>query len=278
MYYFKLLFIINIVILLLFEVNIKSIYLTCIVVRINNPTSSQISRYLKWRRFFPSRFNFYLLSMKNINLSKSSMINVVVSFDEIKYKYPNISKLKGSCKNFNTPQSISWISHSESLIVFYKKIKLKHDYMWIIEQDVGFVGNLYNFIKIYENNKKDLITFGFRKITPKWLWFYCATEKYITRRYNCFNDSYGYSNREYIQRWSKLYIKEMMNDLQNNYHSQTESSTMELIFYHNLSYELIPKKFIGYPCFATKSLTEFQWLNISYNKRNSNKFFHPLKF
>lgn len=279
---FNIFLLINIVlvIMMIFVINVESISISCIVIRINNPTSKQVFRYLKWRKYFPVSFNFYLLSMKKMNrslLTRINMINVVVSFSEIKLVYPNITKLKGNCSNFKNSKLLSWISHSESIILFYKKLKLKYDYIWIIEQDVGFLGNLYDFVKLYEYNKKDLITIGVGKSTDRWVWYNCATDKYISRRLKYFNSNYGYVNRENIQRWSKLYIAKMMIDLQRDYHSQTETSTIELVFYHNLSYEIIPMKFIGYMS-AGKSLTESKWINISNNKRNYNKFFHPLKF
>lgn len=272
---------VNLIILFLLKLHSKIYHLYCIVIRINDPTTKQILRYLKWKKYFPSNIHFFLLSMKMINnslINISTIINVVVSFNEIELFYSNITKLKGNCSNFRSSRLLSWISHSESITLFCKKLKIKYKYIWIIEQDVGYVGDLYKFIKLYDNNRKDLITTGVGRITTRWIWYNCATTNYLTRRNLYFNNSYGYSNREYIQRWSKLYISKMMIDLQNNYHSQTETSTIELVFYHNLSYEIIPYRFIGNPMYSCKSLTEKKWINISKNKRNNNKFFHPLKF
>lgn len=255
--------------------------LSCVIVRIKKPTRIQILRYQKWRKYFPYYFKFYLLSMEKMNCSlitNFDIINIVVLFDEIKMYYPYITRLKGNCSSYKSSRLLSWISHSESLILFYKKISMKYDYVWIIEQDVGFLGNIFNFIKHFNNNDKDLITIGVGKVTSKWVWFNCATEQYINRRNYFFKYSYGYSNREYIQRWSRLYFTKLMLDLQNNFHSQSETSTIELVFYHNLSYGLIPNRFIGSPLYAGRSITKLRWKNISHYKGNFNKFYHPLKF
>lgn len=281
-FHFFVLYNITFIVLFFLRMNIKSNITYCLVIRVNYPTTKQVLRYLKWRKYFPSNFNFYLLLMKNINYSLLTTIKTIhivsITFNKIKSNYPNILNLKGNCSSFKSSKLLSWISHSESLILFYKSLKVCYQYIWIIEQDVGFVGNLYNFIKQYDKQKSDLITIGVGKITNKWVWFNCATEKYIIRRSNLYRNNCGYSNREYVQRWSKLYIANMMIDLENGYHSQTETSSIELVFYHNLTYEVIPNRFIGSPLCAGRSISEDKWINISFNNQNSNKFFHPLKF
>lgn len=254
---------------------------SCIVIRISDVTYEQIHRYNMWLHYFPQEFKFYFLSMRVTNISyisNSKIEQIVVSYNDILYSFPNIMKLNGNCSTFKSFNLISWISHSESIILFYKKIKMKYKYIWIIEQDVGYTGNLYRFIKLYDNNNNDLITFNVGKKNNKWVWFYCATDKYIRRRMLFFNDSYGYANREYVQRWSDVYISKISSDLFSHYHSQSESSSIEAVFYHNLTYEEIPKKYIGSPLCAGKSITQNKWKSILSNKSKSNKFFHPLKF
>lgn len=264
----------------IYKFNIENKFNTCLVIRINNPTIQQLHRYSRWRKMFPDYFHFYILSMQSINSSFiiSNIKVLVVTFNDIILSYPNIRKIKGSCATFKSPNLLLWISHTESLILFSMKLKIKYDYMWIIEQDVGFVGNLFLFITKYRYSNRDLITYGKKKIDNNWIWYKCATQKYILRRNIFFNSKFGYKNTEYIQRWSKKYIKFMKIDLDNNYHSQTESSTIEIVYYHNLTYDLIPKHFIGSPMYAGKSLSKNSWKMIMENKNNENKFFHPLKF
>lgn len=256
-------------------------YKSCIVIRISDATNQQIIRYLTWKKQFPIHFHFYLLSLKRTYyslLNKSGIKIINIKFKDIVMSYPNIFKLNGNCKHFKSFKLLSWISHSESLILFYKRLKIKYRYIWIIEQDVGFVGNLFKMISVYKNNIADLITIGAGRMNDKWVWFNCATVNYLKRRKQNFIENYGYTNREYIQRWSQLYIRKMMQDLEYSYHSQTESSTIELVFYHNLSYQLINQKYLGLPLGSGKSITQESWKFISNNKNNSYKFFHPLKF
>lgn len=252
----------------------------CIVIRIYKPTYSQLKRYNRWKSTLPNYYTFYLLSMEKINLSvyNNSMKNMVVSFDDVKRVYPSIFKIKGNCSTFKSPKLLSWISHTESLTIFYNNIKIKYKYVWIIEQDVGYTGMLYDFLKKYELNNKDFITLTINKITPNWVWYYCSTNKYIKRRKKFFKNNYGYSNREYVQRWSITYFIKISYDLKNYYHSQSETSSIETVFYHNLSYEIVSKNYIGSPLSAAKSLTNEQWISISKKKEKRNKFYHPLKF
>lgn len=275
--------IISISILLLYFNSLSAYFplYSCIVIRVNHPSNKQIKRYLHWKKYFPQNCHIFLLSTSYINnslLNISKIKLVVVTFKEIFNYYPNIKHLKGNCSSFKTPRLLLWVSHTESIIILYNKLKFKYNFVWIIEQDVGYVGNLFKFINMYRNDDSDLITFGVGKINPKWIWFNCATEQYLKRRREYFKYNYGYANRECVQRWSKKYINELQRDLYNNFHSQTETSSIELVFYHNLSYSTIPYKYIGYVYNAGKSLTENQWINITKTKDNKNKLFHPLKF
>lgn len=256
-------------------------YNSCIVIRVNKPTIKQIERYINWRKSFPNYYHFYILSMQvgyNFTKTNSKMKEIVVTFKEVLNKYSKIKTLKGNCSKFKSPKLLSWISHSESLIVFKNKLSFNYDYIWIIEQDVGFVGNLYNFISKYNKNERDLITTGNKTVNEEWVWLSCATKKYLSRRLNFFHSNLGYFNREYIQRWSNKYFSYMMRDLDNEYHSQSETSTIEIIYYYNLTFEIIPKSNIGSPMCAGESITEIKWFNITNNIYNINKFFHPLKF
>lgn len=283
MRYYDIIIIVNVSFLLYFynTLSLYNILFSCIVIRIDNPSTKQIMRYIKWKEYFPHYYHFFLLSKNNIinpQLNRSKIKLITVSFKEILNKYPNMKKLKGNCSSFRSSKLLLWISHTESIIIFYNKLKIKYNFIWIIEQDVGYVGNLYKFINMYKNNVNDLITFGVGKVNSKWVWFNCATEQYLKRRQLFFKYNYGYANREYVQRWSKIYINKLKNDLKNSFHSQTEASSIELIYYHNLSYSTIPRKFIGYKFMAGKSLTEKQWINITKTNDNKNKLFHPLKF
>lgn len=272
-------YIVILILIFVYRINVYICYnLSCIVIRINEVTIEQMQRYFQWIDCFPQNYNFYLLSMRKVNISKNNIQNIIVTFNNVMAIFPNITKLKGNCSSFKLPKLLSWISHSESIILFYKKIKTKYNYIWIIEQDVGYSGNLYQFIKLYDNNTSDFITINVGKKTNKWVWFYCATDKYIKRRTNIFKSDYGYATREYIQRWSKSYISKMFEDLSNQYHSQSETSSIEMVFYHNLTYEEIPKKYIGSPLCAGMSITKHKWESILLNKNKSNKFYHPLKF
>lgn len=108
---------------------------------------------------------------------------------------------------------------------------------------MSIIKKILFYKKVYKKVLQKIISV--KKTFPRWVWFNCATEKYLSRRINYFKSKNGYSNREYIQRWSSQYITNFMIDLQSEYHSQSESSSIELVFYHNLTYEVIPELCMG---------------------------------
>lgn len=89
--------------------------------------------------------------------------------DLIRFNYAGISTLKiPLLRGAIVPGS----SHFP-LYYFYEKTENQYDYYWLIESDVRFSGNWFDFFSYFENKRKDLVCahLAVSKTNPKWYWW-----------------------------------------------------------------------------------------------------------
>lgn len=246
-----------------------------VLIRAVNPTLSQMKRYEKWRFDLPCNYDMHLLlSSPYRNSTKLFNSTTIITLREIKQIYPKLNQMGNECRGI---RSILWITHTESILMWYKQLKKKYSYIWIIEQDVGVTGNIYSIVSKFENTGYDLITFNLFH-TKRWRWQYCATREYLV--YRNVSTSYNgtlYTSREYFQRWSPALFNEFDKNLGKGLHAASEGSIPETAVYGKLKVGIIPKMNIG-KAFCGKSFTKDEWNNIKSNPSLQNKIFHPLKF
>lgn len=246
-----------------------------VLIRAVNPTASQMSRYKKWRLELPPNYDMHLLLSSSYS-NDTSLFNstTIITLGEIKKKYPKLTEMVKRCRGI---RSILWITHTESIIMWYKKLKQKYSYIWILEQDIGVTGNIYSIMSKYEDSDFDLITFGLTKKTYKWGWSVCVSNEYHKYRNKNVGNSTLYTCREYFQRWSNTLFTTFEKNLDLGMHAASEASIAETAIYSKLKVGSIPKENIG-AAFCGKSFNKSQWNKFSSNPSLQNKIFHPLKY
>ena len=68
--------------------------------------------------------------------------------------------------------SLAWGFHNEAVNMWYQSLShdRKYDYVWIMEDDVGFSSNWMDFFEIYAGSQVDLLTYDTLAMCPKWWW------------------------------------------------------------------------------------------------------------
>lgn len=255
-----------------------------VLVRINNPTESQIKRYFEWELSLSDKYDFWFLINPHSQHPVYRKKHVYyITMSKIYHDYPNISDLRspGHCIGGTLPDEhfYMWISHTESIIEWYHYTKDKYDYVWILEQDLGVSGDLYKMLDKYSNYSSDFITYDVANETPETFpHFYCYTIQYLSWRLKHSNANKGYSTREFIQRWSRKLFNEINNELNKGMHAISETSVIETVIFNNLTYKLLYSNDIGYKFSWYDRISRNEWENILSKRENSDKFYHALKF
>lgn len=251
----------------------SKIYKALVIVKVSNPTKAQIKRYYEWKKTMSLDYRFEILSDKNLTIPKMK-VNVISPHLLFK-KWPNILKLGGVCYNKGVSKAM-WVSIVEHYILYAILSKIRFKYFWMIEQDLGYSGNLYKFMKQYENSNVDVILKEWYKHDTSF-WSECFTPEYYNWRikyhYNIKYQSYNWITRLSNNAVDKLYI-----EFELGRHVDNEESLPERIKPLNLTYIFFNHSYDGYKYDWNTRINSAEWYKILNNKNYTNKLFHALKF
>lgn len=254
---------------------INKIYRNIILIRFHHVTLLQLKRFEMWN-------NHSLIYYKYIYLTDTNCFKYVnlkdiycITAEKVMKNYPSI-KNSGLCKNRSLKFYLLTF-HIEHLILCMKLLmrKYKFKYIWILEQDIGYTGNINYFFRKYDKIRADLISEHYSIENSGW--YYCCTNEYMSNVKKKFNYS-GYKTYEHIQRWSVKYIKSIIPLLKRDFHSQSEVASIEFLLFLNLSFHRIDNEDIGYKYSWNSTVKKDEWDRIKQIKTNGNKLFHSLKF
>lgn len=255
-----------------------------VIVRFKQATKSQLERYTEWETLLSQFYDVWFIIDGESNNYKYKFKNkYYLTIKDIFNKYPKIKefRLPGRCVHQNEPDDIffMWVSHTESILMWYKYTNSVYDNVWIIEQDLGVTGNIYEILSYYEKNKKDIITYDV-DISPAkdYPHIYCYSNEYLRWRSKYIERRKSYTTREFIQRWSRKLFNTLNEELNKGMHAISEMSIMETVLFNNLSYQLLEKRHIGYKFLWCASVSKQEWRIINQNSSLKNRLFHPLKF
>lgn len=253
-----------------------------VVVRISNPTESQIKRYFEWELSLPDYYEFWFIinpTNETVEIHKKNTYSITMK--RVFEQYPNITELKlpNRCKSYRKDDKFyMWVSHTESIIQWYHYTNDKYDYIWILEQDLGVSGSLSTILDHYNESRSDLITYNVKEENSKWPHFRCYSNNYISWRLKYIDENKMYTTKEFIQRWSKKLINKLDENLNNGIHAISEASVIETTIFYNLTYQLLNKEDIGYAFDWNHRVSKKGWEKILKDKSKQNKLYHALKF
>lgn len=273
----NIIFIYYILLLIHFYKNI-TYYKSVILIRASSPSSSQIERYIEWKKLAPHNYYVVLLTdkcniiIKNISITcikPSIMLNI----------YPEIKNILGPCKSRNDIYYM-WALPFEHIIIWINLTSISFKYLWIVEQDLSYSGNIFSFFSKYDYYKNDLIILSYCKLDnkTKWLWKDCCTREYKDWVKLASFNKRRLASPTFLTRWSKIFINFMTKNMKMKRHAFSESSAIECAYFNNLSIRRIERNHIGYKCRSNSRITKKEWTKIITNSNTKNKFFHALKF
>lgn len=256
---------------------------TAVIIRAKYPTKSQILRYIDWFDSIGNDYDFYIMLDEPLVRQYTDIPNFIyINYTMVINEYPEIVNLRrrGNCKHKLFPDYFfyMWVSHTESILIWYNQLQYKYDYLWILEQDLGYSGKMGDFLRIFDNQTHDFIADKVLCSPKKYAHQYCRTEKYgeYRSKHNT-NHSLCYSD-EFIQRWSMKLIDILNEQTKNGLHAISETSVAEAALYNKLSYTTIPLEYHGIYFRWSRKIGPITWEKINNNQTMLNKLYHALKF
>lgn len=253
-------------------------YTSVILIHTSNPSQFQKERYLEWKDNSPSDYLVVLLTDK-CNLQLKNVLVTCITPNIMIKTYPSLKNMSGYCSN-KSKLFYMWTMPFEHIMIWINSNNLKYKYLWIIEQDLSYSGNFFNFFQKYDNKQDDLIVLPYviHKNDSGWMWLDCFTEEYRKWKEAILPVKSRVVAPTNIARWSNKFIYYMNKNMKLKRHTQSEGLMAEFASFNNLSIRVIEKDDIGYKCSYSTRISMDEWNLINTNPLTKNKLFHALKF
>lgn len=242
-------------------------------------TTAQLNRWIGIAKLITTHYRivFVTESCNYINLLSPYKVICFTRNDFIR-EFPLYKNMSGGCYNQNAGFYM-WSMWLESVLHSIKSIYSEYKYIWVMEGDVGYSGDISNFFKKYDQKYSDLLSLpaGIARSVNDWCWYDCCTYEYmkwiksiapIERIVAAIN----------IIRLSPKLIDLVMNNLKLNRHSHCESTLHETARYNNLKISIINASDLGKEIGVGDRVNQFNWKLYNSNPLKQNKLYHALKF
>ena len=208
------------------------------------------------------------------------------------YVYPTLESLnkdqaysKSRIKSQNRC-SLAWGFHTEAINCWYQEIAKKnarqnyYRHIWVVEDDVGYSGNICKFISYYSNdgfNNADFITANLTHVDKLWHWKNTCSQAYnIKYPMPC-----RVKTKEHCQRISSTFLN-CLHKLGkiDGCHAWSESYLPTICLVEGFSIRFLHKYHIGSVYEWDGRVSKRQWETIcsSISNRPKDKLYHALKW
>lgn len=254
-------------------------YTSLVVIHASSPTKMQIERYLEWDK--AKLPNYYMMIVTDKCEIKNNITSIPISClspDDFMNELSVLKTMTGLCTN-KWPGWYMWTSCIEHVIIGIRNIDIKFKYMWMVEQDIAYNGNFFDFFKKYDEFDYDLISQPYAKqySNQDWMWYDCSTPQY-TEWKESKHLYYRKSGQINIARLSVKLIQHVEDNIKNKRHTFSEATLVEATILNGLKHKIIDKEDFGEICNVYDRISLDKWIEIQNNPSKRNKLYHALKF
>lgn len=251
---------------------LKNSIISLILFRISAPTTNQVNRISEYEKQLPKSYKVVILTDICNNIA-CGVTKYCISRNEVITKYPEVKRMGGICRN-KSDSFYMWMLHSEHYLMWEEKYKLKYRYLWIFDQDVVYTGNIYHFLKKYDNYDEDLITYHFIKILTPHYWDGCITEEY--KEYISKDPIF---TATHVHRLSLRMRRILNKQFLLKRHAQVEQMIIETAIYNNLTVRMFDKKDYDKNSGFNKAITNYEeYKKLFINNSTKNMLYHPVRY
>mmetsp|Transcript_39556 Transcript_39556/g.64109 ORF Transcript_39556/g.64109 Transcript_39556/m.64109 type:complete len:271 (-) Transcript_39556:1077-1889(-) len=220
--------------------------------------------------------------LKDAGLEKDAVRVHTYSQEDMLLHYPILQVVSNRCKRLRgggrlrkRKISLAWGFHAEAINVWYQSLREGYEYVWVLEDDVGFSGKLSELFQAYSTVESDLITDSLERTGSRWYWYETCSV-----RYTALVGKERYKAKEHVQRFSRALLNELDRMSRRKVCAWSEASVPTLCLHAGLEVSKFEKGHISSHFDWDKKVCEKSWRrwNEGRSPRPKNKFYHALKF
>ena len=208
--------------------------------------------------------------------------------EQMKQRYPELGKIvENDEKNKEIwaraaiNKSLTWMFHWEAIALLNDDLRFKYQdwkYIWVIEDDVGYTGNIAQFlIEQFKHSDADLIGKSFPRSPPDaentWLWKNFSSPEYV----KFMDGQQQIANGEHCQRFSRRLFDTWCEKMSQGIHAVSEMGTPMMVEKMGYKTQDLAKEDMGLYSYDI-AIDEKQWKEIESDPKQARKLFHALKF
>ncbi len=279
--------------------HIKHSHRIAFVVRACNPSVAMLSRIKTWFHDISSRQNSSLQIDLHLSVDITHnpctfliephiYLHTYTSAD-MEYVFP---VLKNEMSDRVPPisqravMSHRWGFHVEAIGLWYKRfVNKKYDYVWVVEEDVGFTGSVYELINSYTQNIEDLLVAEYSSTLTQWNGLsdeksqgWCWHDTVSMLYSQMINEDCRLTAPEHVQRFSAKCLLLLFGLSRRKICAWSEQSCPTLVSQY-LNLGTFHGKHVGSVFSWDGNITQLEWEK--YTQRSTNKppqMWHALKF
>lgn len=250
-----------------------------VVISFSRFTALQLERSKQIASLLPIDYNISFVTDRcsYIHSIKPYKVYCFTADDFMSY-FKADKNMLGLCKNQQGGFYL-WSMWLESVLSCIINDYMKYEYIWIMEGDLAYSGNIYNFFKEYDKTYSDLLSLPMTvmKNVSDWCWYDCYTYEYMKwiKSYTSVERFIAAIN---IVRISHTLYDYIMKNIKLNRHSHCESTLHETAIYNNLTISYIKKSDLGEKIAVGDRVSINEWNMFNKNSTKQNKLYHALKF
>jgi hypothetical protein len=173
----------------------------------------------------------------------------------------------------NVKYCSAWLCHNPYIAQVYEKYKKNYQYIWVMEDDVIYTGNILDFINEQDKENYDYLSSNLVDANSQrynqWL-----AKKYISK----YNTKLYSRSQEHIVSYSSRFMDHIINMVNQGIDGMSEVTTIHSCQNDGFKSKFIDSKHIGkYWTYDKKVCTDLMNL-FKHNFTIENKLYHPCKW
>ncbi|CAL1142197.1 unnamed protein product [Cladocopium goreaui] len=206
---------------------------------------------------------------------QEAMITDFPVLSEIHAALPDRQDVR-DCFQLPGPKSLAWCFHVEALLLWWRSLASKPKFVWVLEDDAGFSGDIAQFISAYQEETSDLISHEFQVADPTWVWYDAVSEtwkleeaKTTMPRLRC---------AEHVQRFSAGLLDVLEGFAMRQVSGWSETSVPSLCRWARRSMTSLRPEHVGQIFSYAGKVPKDAWPRICEDARTRGRWWHALKW
>jgi len=283
-----------------------------LLVRTCRPSDAMVERMLRWAQELGPEIDFFVSIDETFEAAHSTAPRIEAAAQEhgllegrvrlhryteleLAGDYPALVELRAKLPNgpLDIPgkgglRSMAWMFHSEPLGHWLRSLKDPdaYSFVWVMEDDVGFSGNISELVQSYAADPHDLISGRWistpapreppqgPRFTGGWYWYYDITDAFDQRvppEQRCITE-------EHVQRISFRLLREIERWCREGASTVSEQLVPTVACVSGMPVKPLREEHIGDPFHYETKLDEASWKQILASGESPGRLYHALKF